>query len=118
MSVANFCRLLHGAKLGKNDKEWFPRWIRRYASGLKISEGNLPVSEEEVIRFSRSLLENKTPAWQRLQAVRAVEAYRDLVLQTGVPSLETVRQKLSRMADQERARGPGSGRPGWRTSGI
>ena len=112
MSVANFCRLLHGAKLGKNDREWFPLWIRRYASGLNIGEGNLPVSSDEVVRFSRSLLQSKTPAWQRLQAVRAVEAYRDLVLQTGAPSLEHIRQKLSRLADQERDTGPGSGRPG------
>jgi hypothetical protein len=29
------------------------------------------------VEFSRSLLERNVPAWQRLQAVRAVEAYRD-----------------------------------------
>lgn len=44
MSVANFCRLMHGAKLGKNDKEWFPRWIRRYAFHGKIVKGKLAVS--------------------------------------------------------------------------
>jgi hypothetical protein len=110
MSVEMFGRALHEAKLGKNDKEWFPRCIRRYASSVKLVDGRLPVSREEVIRFLRSLLKSQTPAWQRLQAVRAIEAYRNLVLQTAEPSLQAIRQTLSRLADQERA--TGSGRPG------
>jgi beta-phosphoglucomutase-like phosphatase (HAD superfamily) len=112
MSVANFDRLLREARLGKNDKGWFPRWIRRYASGVTMVEGRLPVSPEEVIRFLQSLLKSNTPAWQRLQAVRAIEAYRNLVLRTELPALDHIRQKLSRLADQERATGTGAGRPG------
>ena len=81
MSAEKFCALLHEAKFGKNDTTWFPRWIRRYASSVKALEGrDLPVSEADVLQFSRSLLNSGTPAWQRLQGVRAVEAYRDLVL--------------------------------------
>jgi hypothetical protein len=55
------------------------------------------------MRFLRSLRDSQTPAGQRLQAVRAIEAYRDLVLQTTVPSLQEIRQKLGRLADQEKA---------------
>jgi hypothetical protein len=73
MSVANYERLLHEAKLGENDRKWFPRWIRRYASSVTPVQGKLPVSSEEVIGFLQSLLKSKTPAWQRLQAVRAIE---------------------------------------------
>ena len=76
MSVENFGRLLHEAKVGKNDKQWFPRWIRRYASSVQVTEGRLPVSQDDVIRFLRSLVKSSTPAWQWLQAVRAIEAYR------------------------------------------
>jgi hypothetical protein len=112
MSVENFGRLLHEAKLSKNDREWFPRWIRRYASSVKVVEGRLPVSPEEVIRFLQSLLKSNTPAWQRLQAVRAIEAYRNLELRTEVPSLESIRKKLSQLAAQEKAAGPAAGRPG------
>jgi integron integrase len=113
MSVESFRRLVQTARLGKNDREWFPRWIQRYAPSVKPIDGNLPVTEEGVTRFLRSLLENKVPAWQRLQAVRAIEAYRNLVLQTEVPSLEYFRLKLSQFADQERATGGvGTGRPG------
>ena len=104
--------------MSKNDKEWFPRWIRRYASSVKAVEGKLPVSQDEVIRFLQSLLKSKTPAWQRLQAVRAIEAYRNLVLRTEVPSLEPIRQKLSQLADQEKATGRVRAGRACRTSGI
>ena len=40
---------------------------------------------------------------QRLQAVRAVEAYRNLVLKTEQPALREMRIKLGRIADRERA---------------
>ena len=29
MSVETFCFLLHEAKFRKNDKKWFPKWVRR-----------------------------------------------------------------------------------------
>ena len=80
MSVRKFCWLLNDADIGKNDKTWFPRWLRRYASSVQELNGSLTVSEEHVVRFSCSLRDSGTPVWQRLQAVRAVEAYRNLVL--------------------------------------
>jgi len=94
MTVRKFCGLLHDAKLGKNDKKWFPKWIRRYASAINVVHGNLSVTEAEVVEFLRSLRDNGTPAWQRLQAVRAVEAYRKLVLRTEESPLVEV-QKAS-----------------------
>ena len=63
--------------VGKNDRKWFPKWIRRYASGLRKGKSEtLPVEEAEVIRYLQSLRDHGVPAWQRLQAARAVEAYR------------------------------------------
>jgi integron integrase len=114
MTVKRFCSMLHEAKFGKNDKKWFPRWVRRYASSVEETEGNLPVTESQAIRFLQSLRDHGTPAWQRLQAIRAVEAYRNLVLDTEIPPLGKIRQTLSRLADQERADGLGAGRPGIR----
>ena len=93
MSVDKFCRLLHGTKLGKNDKKWFPKWLRRYAATVPSVDGNL--------------LASNTPAWQRLQAIRAVEAYRNLVLRSQRPSLEPIRRKLSRLAARGREDRPG-----------
>ena len=88
--------MLHDAKLGKNDKKWFPKWIRRYASTVDVVDGNLSLTQAEVIRFLRSLRDSGTPAWQRLQAVRAVEAYRKLVLGTEEPSLVEIHKASPR----------------------
>jgi integron integrase len=97
--------LLNEAKLGKNDKKWFPPWVRRYASTVDVVQGKLSVTEGEVIRFLQTLRDNGTPAWQRLQAVRAVEMYRNLVWKSDQPALHHIRQTLSRIADRDRATG-------------
>ncbi len=73
---------------------------------------NANLTEADVIDFSKSLRDTKTPAWQRLQAVGAIEAYRNLVLKTEKPSLQHVRQTLSSIAVKEKADGPGADRPG------
>jgi hypothetical protein len=102
MSVGEFQRRLPGAKYAQNDLKYFPLWVRRYAEEVTPENGRLPVSVESVKEFSRSLLKSGAPAWQRLQAVRAVEAYRDLILRTGEPSLGEIRQALQRLAARER----------------
>lgn len=88
MSVKRFCYLSNDANFSKNDKIWFPKWLRRYASSVDVTAADLPVTEQSVIKFLRSLLQSGTPAWQRLQAVRAVDAYRNLVLRTDEPTLQ------------------------------
>ena len=109
MNVKKFCLLLHEAQVGKNDKTWFPRWIRRYASMFETSQGKLVVTEANVIRFLQTLRDHGTPAWQRLQAARAVECYRDLVLKTQQPAFHDIRKTLSRLADRERDKDQPSG---------
>jgi integron integrase len=109
MSVTEFCRLSCQSSISKNDKRWFPRWLRRYANALTANGAkdspsaneNLPVTVPLLISFLRSLRDNGVPAWQRLQAVRAIEAYRNLVRQTDEPCLKDIRLKLSRIASQE-----------------
>ena len=67
--------------------------------------GDLPVSTDKVIAFCRELLESKTPAWQRLQAVQAIEAYRDSVLNTEEPCLNDITATLKHLAAKEDALG-------------
>ena len=113
MSVENFCRNLPSLPFGKNDRKWFPKWIRRYAGSLKQGKNDeLPVGEPEVIRFLKSLRGNGVPAWQRLQATREVEVYRRHILKTDKPSLVAIKQALQRLAAQERNLNAGT------TSGI
>ena len=103
MSAQIFCRELPRFPFDNNDRRWFPKWIRRYASSLQRShEDPLSVSTLEVIRFLQSLRDRGVPAWQRLQAARAVEAYRKFVLRTDQPSLLEIKQTLQRLAAQER----------------
>ncbi len=109
MSVNKFCAALNEAKVGKNDRFWFPRWIRRYEVVATSGQGPLSVTEAEVVQFLQALRDNGTPAWQRLQAVRAIECYRNLVLESHLPALHHIRQTLGRLADRERAGDKSSG---------
>lgn len=97
-----FVQKLSTAAYGEKDRTWFPRWIERYASSVSKKNDQLPITIDLVTSFCRSLLKNKTPAWQRLQAVRALEAYRDLVLGQSTPCLQHMRKELARQAAVER----------------
>lgn len=109
MSIERFNARIRTARLSEADRQWFPRWIRRYAEEFRVTRGDLPVTEPQVIKFLRTLRDNGTPAWQRLQATRAIEAYQRIVRRSESPSLQAIRLKLSRLADQEKA---GHGEPG------
>ena len=115
MSVRIFQKELAVADYSENDKKWFVSWVRRYASFLNTgSSDELSISQNQTIKFSRTLLDHGTAAWQRLQAVRALEAYRSLVLKTDEPNLSFIRLKLSQLAAQDRAEGPGlKDEPNW-----
>ncbi len=110
MSVGKFSLLLHEAKVGKNDKKWFPKWLRRYAATVAEVQERLPVSEPECDSVLtavslQGLRDNGTPAWQRLQAVRAVEMYCNLVLHTDRPALYEIRRTLGPLAVRDRVAG-------------
>ena len=82
MSVERFEIVLKLAKIEDNDRVWFGRWLRRYAVFLRQLESvALLVSQTSVKQFCRTLLAREVPAWQRLQAVRAIEFYRNRVLE-------------------------------------
>ena len=103
MSVEVFTKLLPKCDVSAASLKWFPVWVGRYARFLKQSRTvKLGLDREVVITFLRSLRDAGDPAWQRLQAVHALECYRDVVLCTGTPSLGDVVQKLGEIAERER----------------
>ena len=103
MSVQEFQSLLQTADVGKNDRKYFPLWLRRYSETVPARDGQLEVSREKVIAFLRKLLDSSTPAWQRLQAVRAIDFYQHLLIATSDQAdLSFIRQSLSRLADRDR----------------
>jgi len=89
--------------IGENDRVWFPRWVRRYSLSFRGGPTkNLPVNRNSAVKFSQALLKNGAPAWQRWQAVRALECYRNLVLQKREPDLSEVILALAKLGRQER----------------
>ena len=82
MSVEQFCFRLGKSQIHPNDKKWMPPWLEEYAKGLGLGQAVvLPVTEEGVLAFLRSLRDRGVLAWQRLQAARSVEWYQEPVLQ-------------------------------------
>ena len=103
VTLAKFETLVKSSDLGAADKKWFPRWVRRYAISHRNGlHGEFPLNQTSVIRFSKSLLNAGAPAWQRLQAARSLDAYRDLVLRREEPDLTDVLQQLASFARKER----------------
>ena len=88
MSYVEYLKRIQSQPLPKEDRRHYPAWIGRYQQFLRKGETEvLPVNPADVRRFCRSLVSTKTAAWRRLQAVKAVESYRDIVLQTSTPGL-------------------------------
>jgi len=87
----------------ESDRVWFAKWLRRYAMTFpKGLTDELVVNRDTTLRFSRKLLDSGAPAWQRWQAVRSLECYRDLVLGRSEPDLSSIIAKLAQMGKQER----------------
>jgi integron integrase len=109
MSVETFSKLLPKADVSVNNQNWFPKWVRRFARFQHVPDGSrLAVQIQTVIAFLQSLRDAGVPAWQRLQATRAIECYRDLVLSTDKPNLNEVTGKLTEIAERERTPPPGA----------
>jgi hypothetical protein len=94
--------VVQAAKLREQDRKWYPQWLRRCAEFVQVgAEGQIPIVRETVIEFLILWKNRGQKAWQRLQAVRAIELYRDVVLKTDQPSLTDVREKLAELASRE-----------------
>ena len=106
MSLSEFEKELAVSKVRPKDREWFPKWIQRYAADASHdASGRLIVTRKSVLSFSRSLLRSGAPAWQRLQAVRAIVCYRTLVLKQPTTDIDDIVQRLLQLSSRERRSG-------------
>ena len=63
VSVRRFQQLIQSEGFSRSDREWFPRWIKRYAEFVgKDGQADLPLTRDLALGFSRVLLANQTPA--------------------------------------------------------
>lgn len=103
MSIERFRRAVEASGLSKNDKKWLPIWLEKYAGfhGAAASDA-MDVSGDQVVAWLKSMKSHGSPAWQRLQAVRAVQQYGRMILGTDVQDLKAIRHKLSDLAASEK----------------
>ena len=107
MSIAKFASLLESAKLRKNNRIWFARWVDAYRRSCRVGPNDpIPVQRESVIAFLRGQKAKGRKAWQRLQIVKATEYYRNAILRTAEPDLHDIRERLAQAAAQERSDDP------------
>jgi integron integrase len=102
MSVAKMEKAVEAASLSQNDRKWFVNWVGAYARFCRVGKGNLlPVDVERVIGFLQAQKQRGRVAWQRLQAVRAIEFYCRHVLEQPADHLRDVHEKLQQRAQIE-----------------
>jgi len=81
--------------IGSDDRKWFVTWIIRYGQfGGYDGSSKFDIDQESTLAFCRQLLSHGTPAWQRLQAVRCLIAYRAIVLGENDGLLEKIRSTI------------------------
>jgi hypothetical protein len=103
MSYQTFLSVLKSARLHRDDRTWFARWLDAYRKSCGVGANErVPVERERLIAFLKDEKARGRWAWQRLQIVQAIEFYRNSVLRTGSPDVQDIRDALARVAQQQR----------------
>lgn len=107
MSIRRFRQVVRETGLGSNDVKWLPIWLSKYAQFHSTPETEkLAVDRERAIAFLCSLKDRGQRAWQRLQAVRALQYYEHHVLGRTDSELRDVRIALADLAAREKRDAP------------
>ncbi|MEM9368533.1 MAG: integron integrase [Planctomycetota bacterium] len=87
-------------------QKWDRIWFDRFMAFLRQTQRSRSADRDTVVAFSQSLLRHGKPAWQRLQAVRAI---RNEALKRGerTPQLDEIILKLRELAQDEQNTGDG-----------
>ena len=102
VSFDEFSTRLDRLAFGNNDRKWFRTWLLRFAEHLGAGrQQTLSFTTDQVIAFLVSVKRNGVPAWQRLQATRAIEAYAVHHLKLKDAGLGYVKKMLGILAAQE-----------------
>lgn len=104
MSLSEMTRLANSSGLAESDAKWWPKWVKVYARSIgQIHAPRIDISRDSLIALLRSLRDSGKSAWVRLQVVRAVEFYQQIVLHDSVPDLSDVRLTLEGLTKKERS---------------
>ena len=103
MSIKDFQRAVKLIEIREQDREWFPKWLRAFAKLTQPNNGgNLELSESLTLKFLRSLRDQGTPAWKRLQAARALKSYQEVILRNEAVDFEPIVTTLSEISRREK----------------
>ena len=101
-----FVGALQRLEISTNDRKYFPRWLETFCRWTQQSpEHFIVIAEPNVLSFLRSMRDRGVPAWQRLQAVRAMEAYAKVSQMDVDVDFSMYRSRLEEMAIRERRSG-------------
>lgn len=107
MSVTRFKARVRGTLLCKAEQKWFPKWLDGYRQHCQGTvDQDLPVTEELVIEFLRSLRDRRVEAWRRLQAARAIELYQELIPTENKLDFSNIKRTLHEFARKESSNTP------------
>ena len=91
MNFDRFAGVVTRASLHPNDRVWFKRWLGRYRQFCGVGPREvIPTDGDRVIAFLREQNSKGRQAWQRFQAVKALEFYRLAVLQQPTTDLHDI----------------------------
>jgi integron integrase len=91
-------------KLSDSQKVWFPRLVRQFFSHSQQNPNqNLDCSRAAVEPFLRHLKQSGKTAWQRLQALEAIQCYARTLLPSVDPALEEMHALLAAAKKRESA---------------
>ena len=94
--TARFQVLFRKAGVHEKDVECFPMWLEKYGQFLEhAGYSELIVERDVVISFLRSLLQSGVPAWQRLQAARAIRWFESRILKSPTSKLDGIESRLA-----------------------
>ncbi len=94
------------SKLSDSQKDWFPRLVRQFVSHSQQNPNqNLDCSRAVVEPFLRHLKQSGKTAWQRLQALEAIQFYASTLPGGGDPALKEMHALLVAAKQRESAAG-------------
>jgi integron integrase len=111
--MQQFQKCMAVGQFSDNDRKWFPRWFDSYVQfvgdPLAVDGVAVPMNMDLVVNFLKSLRARGVKAWQRLQAVAALEVYHQRIHRDDSVDFGMLKSKLRALADTERRIGSGAG---------
>lgn len=104
-----FNRIVNNSRLATAKQLWFPNPRKQFAEFTQpVPQQPLKVDRATVVPFLQFPRDSDRPAWQRSQAIEAIQYYSETILQQNPIDLHPVQLKLKEIAPAEQVQSDGS----------